>query len=507
MPQRTRQLLLALSCLIGLTLALGHAPPAGAQSGLSRVNHIIIVMQENHSFDNYLGVLPLAPSSPYHPGPCDPDDHQCVDGLSCQRDPHTGAYTCHNANTDDGGLVVAFHATDFCVRTDLAHGWVGTHAECNVRAPNACLASSPNDGFVLVNDITHQPDRGGENPTEDATMSFYNEDDLAFYYALAETFAINDRYFSSVLGPTFPNRAYLMAATAFGHLTNGEARVHRARPLSAFYQPITGTIFDLLDHHQVFWVDYFSDVPQGASFRNPVTDPHFQPIQAFFAAAQAGTLPAVAWVDAAVGVPNPAAENDEHPGSDLRAGQHFVAQVVSAVRTGPNWPDSIVFITYDEHGGFYDHVAPSAAPQGGALTPDGIAPGQCADASNPPASEQPGGGQHCRASAAMEAVFCPGFTATGPFPAHCANFNQLGFRVPFIAVSPFAKPHYVSHTVGDHTSLLALLEKRFLDEQHLTGRDAHADTLEELFDFSGAPSRNAPVWPALAPAPSTPCAP
>jgi phospholipase C len=107
----------------------------------------------------------------------------------------------------------------------------------------------------------------------------------------------------------------------------------------------------------------------------------------------------------------------------------------------------------------------------------------------------------------MEAVFCPGFTATGPFPAHCANFNQLGFRVPFIAVSLFAKPHYVSHAVGDHTSLLALLEKRFLDEQHLTGRDAHADTLEELFDFSGAPSRTAPVWPGLAPAPSTPCAP
>jgi phospholipase C len=502
MHQRTRRWLLALSCLSGLTLALGHPPPAAAQSGLSQVNHIIIVMQENHSFDNYFGVLTLAPGSPYRQGPCDPDDHQCVDGLTCQRDPHTGAYTCLNANRDeDHQTVVAFHATDFCVRTDLNHSWIGTHAECNFLHPNACLASSPNDGFVRVNDLTHERDHGGESPTEDKTMSFYNEDDLAFYYALAETFAINDRYFSSVLGPTFPNRAYLMAATSFGHLTSPP------NPPSDVYQPITGTIFDLLDQHQVSWADYFSDVPQGASFRNPLTDLHFQPIQAFFAAAQAGTLPAVAFVDAAVGVPNPAAENDEHPGSDLRAGQHFVAQVVSAVRNGPNWPDSIVFITYDEHGGFYDHVAPPAAPQGGALTPDGIAPGQCADASNPPASEQPGGGQHCTASAAMEARFCPGFTATGPFPANCANFNQLGFRVPFIAVSPFAKPHYVSHTVGDHTSLLALIEKRFLDDQHLTGRDAHADTLEDLFDFSSAPSLDAPVWPGLAPAPVTPCVP
>jgi phospholipase C len=502
MSRHTTPALLTLAGLLGLTLTLGHLTFARAQRDLSQVNHIIIVMQENHFFDNYFGVLPLAAGSPYHPGPCDPDDHQCVDGLTCQRDPHTGAYTCLNANRDEAHqTVVAFHATDFCIRTDLKHSWIGTHAECNFLHPNACLASSPNDGFVRVNDITPQRDYEGESATEDETMGFYNEDDLAFYYALAETFAINDRYFSSVLGPTFPNRAYLMAATSFGHLTSP------LTPPSDVYQPISGTIFDLLDQHQVFWVDYFSDVPQGASFRHPVTDSHFQPMQAFFAAAQAGTLAAVALVDAAVGFPNPAAENDEHPGSDLRAGVHFVAQVVSAVRTGPNWPDSIVFITYDEHGGFYDHVAPAAAPQGGALTPDGIAPGQCADASNPPTSEQPGGGQHCTASAAIEARFCPGFTATGPFPANCATFNQLGFRVPFIAVSPFAKPHYVSHTVGDHTSLLALIEKRFLDEQHLTGRDAHADTLEELFDFSGAPSLTAPVWPGLAPAPNTPCAP
>ncbi len=499
--------LLTLAGLIGLTLALAHPTPVGAQSGLSQVNHIIIVMQENHSFDNYLGVLPLAPGSPYHQGPCDPADHQCVDGLTCQRDAHTGAYTCHNANPDPHQQVVAFHATDVCVRTDLAHGWIEAHAECNMREPNMCLASSPNDGFVVVNDVTHQPDLGGESPTEDETMSFYNEDDLAFYYALAETFAVNDRYFSSVLGPTFPNRAYLMAATAFGHLTSTESAVHPAQPLSTFYQPITGTIFDLLDQHQVSWADYFSDVPQGISFRNPATDPHFQPMQAFFAAAQAGTLPAVAWVDANFGLLNPAAENDEAPGSDLGAGQHFVAQVVSAIRNGPNWPDSVIFITYDEHGGFYDHVAPPAAPQGGALTPDGIAPGQCADASNPSASEQPGGGQNCTESAAIEASFCPGFSPTGPFPVSCANFNQLSFRVPLIAVSPFAKAHYVSHMVGDHTSLLALIEKRFLNQQHLTGRDAHADTLEELFDFSGTPSLNAPVWSSLAPAPSTPCVP
>ena len=109
----------------------------------------------------------------------------------------------------------------------------------------------------------------------------------------------------------------------------------------------------------------------------------------------------------------------------------------------------------------------------------------------------------------IEAQFCPGFRATKPFPAHCATFNQLGVRVPLLAVSPFAKPHYVSHRVSDHTSFLALIERRFLrpdpgaedDERptpHLTARDAHASTLEDLFDFEHSPSRDALVHPSLA---------
>jgi hypothetical protein len=116
--------------------------------------------------------------------------------------------------------------------------------------------------------------------------------------------------------------------------------------------------------------------------------------------------------------------------------------------------------------------------QGDARTPDGISPGQCTDLSNPPFSQQPGG-------------------------------VQLGFRLPFLAISPFSKPHYVSHTVGDHTSLLAFIEKRFLsldDEDddggrlHLTKRDQHANTLEDMFDFDESPSLNTPVTQALPPA-------
>jgi phospholipase C len=479
-------------------------------------------MQENHSFDNYLGVLPYSPGTPYHKGPCSADDHACVNGLDCARDPITGNYQCHNSNREAGGNnVSAFHSSDFCVATDLNHEWIGTHRESNFLHPNATFRSSPNNGFVRVNDRSNQPDHGVETPTDDETMSFCNEGDIAFYYALAETFAIDDRYFSPVLGPSFPNRSYLMAATSFGHLTTDET-VPSGAPF-VVYHPLTCTIFDQLDAHSVSWADYFSDIPRGISFRNFLLDPHFRLFQkpgpsalsnpafpfnsenSFFQDAAAGTLPAVVLVDAAIGVFAP--ENDEHPGSDLRLGQNLVAQIVNALRNTPNWKDSIIFITYDEHGGFYDHVGAPRARQGGALNPDGISPGQCADASNPPVSSEPGGGLNCTESAAIESALCPGFAPSGPFPAGCANFDQLGMRVPLIAVSPFSKPHYVSHRRGDHTSLLALIEKRFFaDKAHLTARDANASTLEDLFDFDRAPSLGAEVSPALAPLPASPCA-
>jgi phospholipase C len=220
-------------------------------------------------------------------------------------------------------------------------------------------------------------------------------------------------------------------------------------------------------------------------------------------------LPQVSFVDAG-------GENDDHPPTDIQRGQVFVSQVVNSIRDGPYWKDSVIFINYDEHGGFYDHVAPPPAPQGSARTPDGIPPGQCADLSNPPASQEPGGGAQCSASASEAQSLCSALAQnpSGPYPANCASFDQLGFRVPFLVVSPFAKAHYVSHTVADHASLLAFVEKRFLSDQslggggsplHLTLRDQYADTLEDLFDFENAPSLNTAVSEARSP--TTDCTP
>jgi phospholipase C len=136
------------------------------------------------------------------------------------------------------------------------------------------------------------------------------------------------------------------------------------------------------------------------------------------------------------------------------------------------------------------------------LNPDGINPGQCEDLSNPGTSTKPGGGANCTTSQTSDApALCPTFTATGPYPSSCANFNQLGFRVPFIAVSAFAKPHYVSHTTGEHTSLLKLIEMRWLNGANLTLRDQNADPLLDMFDFANAPLMNVNLS-LLAPAPA-----
>ena len=506
MPRNVRVLCLAMPLFIGTSAAT----PLLADGNLQNVQHIIIVMQENHSFDNYFGVLPYAPGSPYHAanGACAATDHTCIDALSCTGS--AGNLTCSNSNADDNqSTVVAFHGVTRCVIPDLDHSWVGVHYEMNWSNPNGSLKSPMNNGFVLQNDITEQIDGGVENPTEDETMSYYDQTDLPFYYNLAENFAVSDRHFCSLLGPTFPNRSYLMAATSFGHLTTNDSI-----PPILGYKPINGTIFDLLDSNGVTWADFFQDVPQDGSFR-PYDFSHNQSLAVFYLeAAGIGSLPQVSFIDPNFGTLGTQFENDEHPPTDIQRGQEFVSEVVNAVRNGPYWSDSIIFITHDEHGGFYDHAKPPRAPQNGARTPDGVYPGQCEDLSFPPFSKRPGGGAECSwnfvsstdTSVKDAEQLCPALSRnpTGPFPTSCAAFDQLGVRIPLIAVSPYSKPQYVSHTVGDHDSLLALIEKRFLNNGgkplHMTARDLDANTLEDMFDFDHSPSLNTAVTQAGPPA-------
>jgi phospholipase C len=483
-----------LAALLALLSQAWIVPTAHADGNLNKVNHIIVLVQENHSFDNYFGALAYAPGSPYHSGngKCSATDHLCVDGLTCTVS--SGNLSCSNGNVNEAGTAVyASHSNTRCI-TDPDHSWYGEHVDLNFEHPNSALKNTLDNGF----------ERDDEPINGDQVMYFYTQDDLPFYYNLGATFAISDRHFAGMVGPTFPNRSYLETATSFGHLTTSDAV-----PPPGGYKPITGTIYDLLNSAGVAWADYYQDVPADVFFDE--TDVvHNLPLETFFEAA-AGTIamPSVVFIDPNLGVISGDIENDEHPPTDIQRGQYFVSQVVNALRNGPYWNDSILFISWDESGGFYDHAKPPAARQAGQRTPDGIYPGQCEDLSDPPTSETPGNGAECSynftsttdTDVADAEDLCPALTADpqGPYPATCAAFDQLGIRVPFIAVSPFSKPNYVSHVVTDHTSILALIEKRFLNSASMTERDKNATLPEDLFDFN-APSLNATVTTAQPPA-------
>ena len=363
------------------------------------VNHIVVLMQENRSFDSYFGQLPAA-------------GHADVDGLPA-----------HASNPDAKGIPQpAFHQTKYCTE-DTNHAWTGSHLEYH---------DGLNDGFVTQND-----------PDGTRAMGFYDESDLPFYYALAKTFAIGDRYFCSLLGPTFPNRFYLMTGTSFGHIRND---MHQG----GFVQR---SIFDVLDDNQVTWMVYYSDFPFASLLK--VQKPKYARTSRFLADAAAGTLPQVAFVDPSVGLTS--VETDEHPPANIQEGEQFAAQIIQAVMQSPNWPTTALFFTYDEHGGFYDHVAPPEA-----CKPDTIA---------------------------------PMLDLTDPDSLYPAQFNRYGFRVPVVVVSPFAKPGFVSHAVYDHTSILRFIETRF-HLPALTDRDANASPMLDMFDFSHAALLNPPELPA-----------
>jgi phospholipase C len=375
--------------------------PAGTPHGAAiPIDHIVVLMQENHSFDNYFGRLPAF-------------GHHDVDGLPA------GA-----ANPDSNGTPVStFHENRYCT-ADTDHSWTGSHLE---------FSGGKNDGFVIQN-----------NPDGARAIGYYDQGDLPFYYALAGNFAIGDRYFCSVLGPTFPNRMHLLAGTSFGHIRND------LNP-TGFVQP---TIFDTLNAHNVSWRVYYNDFSYaGLLFHlSSASRARLVRFTNFMRDAAAGTLPQVSFVDPAMGIVS--VEFDEHPPANIQQGQQFAAQVTEAVLDSPTWPRTALFITYDEHGGFYDHVPPPAA-----CPPDDIAP--MLDPSDP----------------------------SSDFPA---QFDRYGFRVPLMVVSPYARPGFVSHVIYDHTSILRFIETRF-DLPALTNRDANAQPMLDLFDFSHPALLNPPL--------------
>ena len=373
--------------------------PGGLHGDQIPIDNIVVLMQENRSFDHYFSRLSGKVDRP-------PRDASNPDPLG-------------------GPPIKRFHQTRLCETADLSHSWNGTHSEWN----NGAM-----DGFTAAN-------VDPSDPSGARTMGYYKRQDIPYYYGLYRTFAMSDRHFCAVLGPTYPNRYYLLTATSFGQIKN-------TIPNLGGPDYTQQTIFEQLDAAGISWRLYFSDLPFAFLFgyvRNNGST-NLRSIDDYFADAAAGTLPQVAFIDPAF---EGEGENDEHPPANVQKGQEFVSRVVSALTTSPQWSKSALFITYDEHGGFWDHVPPPPA-----CAPDAIAP-------------------------------------IGGSPW---SFDRYGIRVPFVVVSPYARRHYVSHTVTDQTSILRFIETRH-DLPALTARDANADPLLEMFDFEKPPFMKPPRLP------------
>jgi len=284
---------------------------------IPQIEHIVVVMMENHSYDNRLGML----------------RRHGADGFSLNENGHPTA-TNPYAN---GDLQRAFHMPTTCqLKGHPAQDWLASHTQFN---------HGRNDGFVI----------SGSGPV---SMGYWNSSDQPFYYSLAQVFPIADRYFASVLGQTFPNRRYLMSATSIG-------QVNDTLPNQTDYPP-NGTIFDRLDAAGVTWRDYYTTLPTTLLYPPLYIKNHGTKVigvAQFFTDAAAGNLPGFCLVEPDFGV------QSEEDSQNIASGEAFAASVVNAVIASPNWAKTLLIWVYDEHGGYFDHVPPPRA-----IRPDNIPP-------------------------------------------------------------------------------------------------------------------------------------
>ena len=403
------------AALLGGPTLLGAAAGDGAKSGTAKqprgmlelpakespIETVVVVMMENRSFDHYFGWL--ADDERYlERGKRRYGRKFRVDGE--QRQEFVGPYGVAVATAP--WLTQPGEANPYrgCGHPDPGHGWEQGRAQ---RDRGFLDPASGNDAFAL---------------------GYYEADALPFTSQLAREFTVFDRWHASLLGPTFPNRAYLHSAQAGDYKDN-------TLPLSTGgYQ--WDTIWDRLGAAGVPAGYYWTDLPALALWGARL-GPFTHPVDEYFTAAADGDLPDVVMVDPAFLAGN---RTDDHPYADIRAGQRFVRDVFQAFAESRHWKRGLFVLVYDEWGGFFDHVPPPSLPDDRASTVD------------------------------------------------LENFGQAGFRVPAVVASPFARRGFVDHHVYDHTSILRFLEWRFLgapadgpgrdtDDWFLTSRDRTAGNI------------------------------
>ncbi len=433
------------------------------------IEKVVVVMQENRSFDHYFGMLndyrherlkAAGDENGLKPIPAWSEDNPMWADVPTRDADGKYPWNPINVGIENPTEYEKFyweHAPRLC-SSDTNHQWWGSHLQHNGGKMNGFVQASHN--FFSKGEPTIPKEREAVDLHGRRAMWYYDHTDLPFYYELANTFSIADRYFSSVMGPTYINRDYLYAGTSFGLTYCGLPKLKKEK------KPIV--ITDLLKKAGKTWAIYIDGdhivemfAPRIATVlgRNPlelvkrgmVHQNHVYTFSRFLHDAETGSLPDVSFIDA--DIREDADGNDEHAPADVQRGQAFVHKIVKAMMTSPDWEKSVTFITYDEHGGSYDHVVPPAA----------CIPDHHSKPENLKYDDETTSGKTDR-------LFSGGF-------------EQLGFRVPMMAISAWSKPGHVSHVIYDHTSITRFIEWMY-DMPALTKRDANAMPPFDMFDFT-----------------------
>lgn len=363
-------------------------PPAG------HIDHIIFVVQENHSFDNYFGTYPGADGFPKL------SSGQSLPGCSPNLAP--------------------FHYSTV-QPPNLDHSWKNRGwPKQRATLPFSDLIGKTQGSYAC----TH------------AALGFFDGRDIPNYWAYAQHFTLADHFFSSLMGPTMPNRFYTVAGQSDGVITNV------SKPPPDGFDVVS--LPQVLSAHGISWKYYvgaqdpqafspFNPLPGIRAFhQNPGLRSHLVRNTQYFQDLRQGTLPAVSWLA-------PDMAESEHPPGDIQVGMWYVTSVVNALMESPYWNDSVVIVTYDEAGGFYDHVVPPLVDQYG-----------------------------------------------------------FGERIPALIISPYARAGVVDHTVYSHASVLRLIENRF-DLASIGKREAEANSIGTALNLRQRPLAPFEITQPLAP--------
>jgi phospholipase C len=394
---------------------------------LQDIEHIVVLVLENRSFDHMLGYLG-------HEG------YKGADGNLLNGLHHGLSNPLHV-----GGKVVGappFELTNPRFSPGPHHEYPHVAVQLGIPAgtPVGSVLQPTNEGFIRdYETVTHAS-------LPEQIMGYYGKNTVSVYDALVRQYGVCDRWFSSVPGPTMPNRCFLMA----GHSNEELGNIPTVG--SALARPIV-TIFDRLSEHNVSWKYYFHDVPVLRLFNQfTFTFGHIWNIKRFFSSVAASTVPSVSWIDPNLTLQGTKgladAGNDDHPPTDVRKGQNLVASIYNALVANPAlWAKTLFVVTYDEHGGFYDHVPP------------------------------------------------PAHIDRAPFdnPA----FYRFGLRVPTLLLSPWIRKGTVWSEELEHTSIIRTILKRFCpqiaDAPNMGARVQGAPDLAFALDAPAARTDCTPV--------------